>query len=96
MAVYVDELQWYPGNGQRFGGRGKWWCHLITDGEIQELHDFAQKIGLKREWFQGLPRHNYQHYDLTESMQKTAILTGARLVTSVELVKILKNKKVSL
>lgn len=36
--------------------------HLATDGSIEELHIFAQSIGLKREWFQSHPRH--PHYDV--------------------------------
>jgi alkanesulfonate monooxygenase SsuD/methylene tetrahydromethanopterin reductase-like flavin-dependent oxidoreductase (luciferase family) len=90
MTIYVDNLQWYPGSGARFGGRGKWWCHMITDGEIEELHEFAEEIGLKRAWFQDHPTH--PHYDLTESRQIRAVAAGAKLVTSLELVKILKAK----
>lgn len=37
--------------------------HLITTGNLEGLHDFAQSIGLKREWFQRKGR--YPHYDLT-------------------------------
>jgi hypothetical protein len=36
--------------------------HLATNGPIEELHEFAQSIGLKREWFQDHPRH--PHYDV--------------------------------
>jgi hypothetical protein len=90
LTIYVDELKLYPGTGARFGGKGKWWCHMVTDGDIEELHAFANKIGLKREWFQGPPAHNHPHYDLTESRQRAAVIAGAALVTSVQLVQILK------
>jgi len=46
--IYVDDLQDYP------SGR---WCHMATDGELDELHVMAAKIGLKRSWFQNKPRH---------------------------------------
>jgi len=54
--------------------KGKKWCHLVAD-DIQELHDFAVKLGLKREWFQN---HRIQpHYDITVSKREKAIKLGA-------------------
>lgn len=68
MAVYVDSLIDY---GWKYGPS----CHLIAD-TVDELHDFAQRIGLKRAWFQtgksGLP-----HYDLTAGRRKQAVALGA-------------------
>lgn len=54
------------------------WCHLLTDNDDpEELHVFAEKIGLKRSYFQPgrLPEHN--HYDLTENKRWQAIAKGA-------------------
>jgi hypothetical protein len=47
---------------------------MFTDGELEELHLFASKIGMKREWI-----HNskHPHYDLTPSKRKLAIEYGA-------------------
>lgn len=42
--------------------------HLATDGDLDELHKFAQSIGLKREWFQDHPAH--PHYDLFGSVAR--------------------------
>jgi hypothetical protein len=41
--------------------------HLISDHDIEELHAFARKIGLKKEWFQDKRNKDfyYPHYDLT-------------------------------
>lgn len=36
--------------------------HLISSKSLEELHVFAQKIGLKREWFQN--KGKLSHYDL--------------------------------
>ena len=47
--IYVDELVDYNGMTKLKYDR---WCHLWTDGDIDELHKFAQSIGLKRRWFQ--------------------------------------------
>ncbi len=43
-----------------------------------ELHAFAKKIGLRREWFQNDER--LPHYDLTKSRRMRAVLLGAREV----------------
>jgi len=73
MAIYVDELRHYPGQ--------KWkWCHMATDGNIEELHTFAEKIGLKRQWFQVHPV--LSHYDLTPSKRALALRQGATEETS--------------
>ncbi len=59
--------------------------HLISDESITELHKFAAKIGMKREWFQDKPR--YPHYDMTVSWRaRRAIQAGAQLVTEREIV----------
>jgi hypothetical protein len=62
--------------------RGKKWCHLVAD-DIQELHDFAQKLGLKREWFQN---HIIQpHYDITAAKREAAINLGAKPITTKQM-----------
>ncbi len=49
-------------------------CHLTTDGDIAELHDFAEKLQLERSWFQD-GRH--PHYDLTVAKRLAAVRLGA-------------------
>lgn len=57
--------------------------HVITDNNLGELHDFAEQIGLRREWFQDrIPEHDGQfmnpHYDtLTQSKRDRAKRAGA-------------------
>ena len=66
MSVYVDKAIW-PKDG-------KLWCHMIAN-DLDELHAFARRLGLKREWCQmsrGVP-----HYDLTASKRLEAIRRGA-------------------
>lgn len=76
MTIYVDELH-------DFGGDGVW-CHLMTDSDdLEELHGFAQRIGLKREWFQDHSRH--PHYDLAPSKRALAVKRGAVEVTATEM-----------
>jgi hypothetical protein len=70
--IMVDELIRYP-NARRPFHTGS--CHMTTDGPIGELHAFAQRIGLRREWFQ---EHKIMdHYDLTPKMRAKAIAAGA-------------------
>lgn len=72
--IYVDEL--------KFGKRNM--CHMMTDGDIEELHHMALSIGLRRQWFQDHKLH--PHYDLTRNKRLQAIRAGAVSVTSQELV----------
>lgn len=66
MAVYVDNLRDY---GWRHGPS----CHLIADS-VDELIEFAESMGLHREWFQ--PKST-PHFDLTAGGRATAIEHGA-------------------
>lgn len=45
--------------------------HMVSTENAEELHAFAEKIGLKREWYQtpGFGE-NHSHYDLTTSRMK--------------------------
>jgi hypothetical protein len=62
--------------------------HLVTDGDIEELHEFAENLGLKREWFQD---HRHPHYDCTtERMRQKAWRRGARKITPREVIEILR------
>ena len=72
MAVYVDNLR--PCMPNRFW-RYKQACHLLADTE-EELHQFAEKIYLKRAWFQQKSRR-IPHYDLTAGKRRLAVAKGA-------------------
>lgn len=79
MAVYVDSLRDY---GWRHGPS----CHLIADS-VEELIEFAESIGLRREWYQ--PKSS-PHFDLTEDGRKLAVERGAIEVNQRELIGILR------
>lgn len=62
--------------------RGKKWCHLVAD-DLDKLHEFATKLGLKREWFQN---HKIQpHYDITIAKREQAIKLGAKPITTKQM-----------
>ena len=74
--IYVDDA--------RIPWRGKRWSHLTADTE-EALHEFAAKIGLRREWFQpSSTRPEAHHYDVTDSKRDEAILAGAIPETTEE------------
>lgn len=62
--------------------------HLVADS-IEELHEFAQKIGLKRCWYQS---HRFKHYDLWGKMSEKTLTASAIKKTSKEIVRILRSK----
>lgn len=72
MSLLVDECRWWF--------RGRQWCHLVSDASLDELHDFAELLGVPRRVFQG------DHYDLHEELRIDAVVLGAEQVTSRELV----------
>jgi Protein of unknown function (DUF4031) len=65
MPVYVD-------SGKIAFGRMKM-CHMLAD-TLDELHEMADKIGLKRKWFQS---HSTPHYDICQEKKKLAMEFGA-------------------
>lgn len=69
--IYVDDV--------RHNFRRMVMCHLWTDGDISELHDFAARLGLRREWFQCPPAASWEHYDVTLSVKAKALAAGAIL-----------------
>jgi hypothetical protein len=74
MTVWVDDayIQATVPNG-RVTHTSRW-CRLVAD-DLEELHDFARALGLKRSYFQDHPRH--PHYDVTEGKRRQAVRLGA-------------------
>lgn len=78
MTVYVDK--------QRNKFRNMIMCHMLADSE-EELHAFALKIGMKREWFQPV---STPHYDLSLQMRALALKNGAVEIDARKTVEIIK------
>lgn len=72
MAILVDAAIWR--------WRGRRWAHLVSDRDFAELHEFAARLGLRREWFQG------DHYDVPAHVRERALTLGAEEVGARELV----------
>lgn len=73
--IMVDQIIRWPGAKPPFH---KGSCHLTTDGPLDELHAFAECIGMRRTWFQ--PHPKMDHYDLTPRRRAVAIAHGAVFV----------------
>lgn len=85
MTVYVDNFR----APARVGGiRGRW-SHLTADMP-EELHAFAERIGLRREWFQATCKFGrcpavdgvcaHFHYDVVDAKRNAAIAAGAKAI----------------
>ena len=77
MAILVDDLREYPDVALPFTT----WCHMTTDGDLEELHAFAARLGLQRRWFQR------DHYDLPPHGRRAAVALGAEEVATGELLR---------
>lgn len=76
MSIYIDKPRWL--------WKGRLWCHLTAD-TLPELHRFARKLGLRREWFQD---GRYPHYDTV--FYDKAVELGALSVRSRVIVEVAK------
>ena len=76
MTVLVDAAIW-PFEGRK-------WAHLVSDTSFDELHAFAEQLGIPRRAFPG------DHYDVPTDYRDRAIALGAEAVTSRELVRRLR------
>lgn len=87
MTVYVDNFR-APATVGRIRGR---WSHLTAD-TVEELHEFAERLGQKREWFQARCKYAkcaivfsdgacvHYHYDVVDAKRIEAIEMGAESI----------------
>lgn len=90
---YVDELATANRPGFAFRPHSWNWCHLATDGTLEELHAFAAELGVDFAFYRGPGQLNpnadqgeVPYYDLTPGQRLAAVTRGALPVLSVELV----------
>lgn len=77
MTVLIDEPRWWF--------RGRKWSHLVSDESLDELHSFADAVGIPRHGFQG------DHYDVPEEYHPAMVAAGAVATPSRELVRRLRS-----
>ncbi|MEV6947506.1 DUF4031 domain-containing protein [Streptomyces sp. NPDC051172] len=73
MTVYIDPPTW--------PGHGRMWSHLISDVSYEELHVFAEKLGVPPRAFER------DHYDIPSHRYADVVAAGAREIGSKELVR---------
>ncbi len=77
MAVYLDDWR----QPAHLGPVDDRWSHLVADTD-EELHEFASRMGMRREWFQHKENRPHQgHYDVPERARQRALDLGAVPVT---------------
>jgi hypothetical protein len=77
MPVYVDQAR------NRFGRMIM--SHMLADS-LEELHAMADRIGLRRAWFQ--PRST-PHYDVSWEKRALAVLSGAKEIDRRQVVELI-------
>ncbi|MFJ4204805.1 DUF4031 domain-containing protein [Streptomyces sviceus] len=75
MTVYIDPPAW--------PGHGRMWSHLISDTSFEELHVFADELGVPRRAFER------DHYDIPSHRYADVVAAGATEVSSREVVRLL-------
>lgn len=83
MSVYVDS--------ERNTYRHMIMCHMVAD-TLDELHDMAQRLGLKRQWFQ-VSRGGMPHYDVCQTKRAQAVKFGAVEVNRRQMVELMKKER---
>jgi hypothetical protein len=74
--IFVDPPAW--------PAHGRIWSHLVSDLSLAELHAFAEMLGAPRRAF------DRDHYDVPAERLQAALWLGARLVSSREIVAMLR------
>lgn len=83
MSVYVDS--------ERNQYRHMIMCHMVAD-TLDELRTMAQRLGLKRAWFQ-TSRSGMPHYDICQTKRAQAIALGAVEIDRRKLVELVRQQR---
>lgn len=75
MTVYIDPPTW--------PGHGRMWSHLVSDVSFDELHAFAEELGVPARAFER------DHYDIPAHRYADVVAAGAVEVSSREVVRLL-------
>ena len=89
VTVYLDDWR----QPAHLGPVDDRWSHLVADSE-EELHAFADRMGMRRAWFQDRPgRPHHAHYDLPERARAEAVAQGAVEISWRDLGRMLRDRR---
>ncbi len=71
--ILVDPPTWLA--------HGRLWSHLVSDESLDELHEFASRLGVPARGFDG------DHYDIPAELYEKAVQAGAERASSREIVR---------
>jgi ADP-ribose pyrophosphatase YjhB (NUDIX family) len=71
VTIWIDPPAW--------PAHGRLWSHLVSDVGYDELHAFAERVGVPRRGFEG------DHYDVPEERYAAIVAAGAQETTSRDL-----------
>lgn len=77
MTIWIDPPVW--------PAHGRLWSHVISDTSLEELHEFAQRVGIPRRGFEG------DHYDIPAERYAHLVAAGARESTGRDLLRRLRD-----
>lgn len=83
MSVYVDQ--------EKNQYRHMIMSHMVAD-TLEELHAMADRLGLKRQWFQ-VSRSGMPHYDICQTKREQAIRFGAVEIDRRKMVELMKKNR---
>lgn len=75
MTIYVDDYRVrrsVPYKGEMLDRR---WSHMMSDISVDELVQFASRLGMSRSWLQYKP--SGVHFDVTDQVRARALRNGA-------------------
>lgn len=65
-------------------GWGRVWSHLVSDSSLEELHEFATRVGVPRKLF------DEDHYDVPVERYDEVVAAGATEVSGRDLIRRLR------
>lgn len=77
MAIWIDPPRW-PAHGHL-------WSHVISDSSLEELHEFAERVGIPGRSFEG------DHYDVPAARFAEMVSAGAVPIGGTELARRLRD-----
>ena len=67
-------------------GNGRIYAHMVSDSSIKELHQFAKRLGLKKDSFR-VTNSGFAHYSINIAKRLRALEMGAKAAGAAEFMK---------